>query len=432
MIGAVLYALAPYHFAIDLLERQAIGELSAYIWIPLILLSVVRLSKGEQAVAGLAVSYALLIMSHLPAALLFSMCLLPCLLIIKYYTSRQYLLSRTFLGIVIGIMLSAVYLLPAVLSQDYISSYKWWGPYLHYDRWFFLDGSASPNPELMSRLFKVLIASSLAFIPAWVIAYRYHSTRHRPLLAALLFLIAAVWFMMLPGSRFVWELVPVLKKVQFPWRIFLIADFAVAATVVLALQCLRGATARYLALVPAAAAGLFLAASAYISAGELSKQWEVLDDAYNQARIKYRIDIGRGPAEYIPSTAHLSRNTLLEALQSVDRVTVDPAAGEVRIAGWQARNIHLKVNLASGTDILVKQFYYPGWQAMLRQHNTRLPLEAAGEAGLIQIKAPPGRYDINLQLEPLWQEVAGTLVSALGLLALIVLLASHIAAHRAC
>jgi hypothetical protein len=159
--------------------------------------------------------------------------------------------------------------------------------------------------------------------------------------------------------------------------------------------------------------------------GEYLKQWDMLDDTDWQARLEYYIDIGRSPSEYIPSTVHLGRDNLLKTLKTVDRITVDSAAGEVSVVDWHARNIHLKIDLARGANILVKQFYYPGWQATLSQNDTQLPLEAAGDAGLIMLNAPPGRYDIKLILHPLWQEVAGTIVSVLGLLTVIVLLASR-------
>jgi hypothetical protein len=419
-IGAVLYALAPYHFAIDLLERQAIGEIAVYIWMPLILLSIARMAQGKGAVTGLAVSYALLLVSHLPCALLFSLLLPPYVLLIKYYTSRPRLISMSLAGITLGIMLAAVYLLPALLTQGNISSYKWWGPHFHYDRWFFLDGIEAPSPHFSLRLFGALSASTLAFIPAWIVAYRYHPVQHRPLLAALLFFFAAAWFMMLPGSRFVWELVPFLPKVQFPWRLMVIVDFAVAATLVLALQSLRDASARRLVLIPAAACVLFLAKSADLSAEDYAAQWKLLADADRQALLQTAIATGHGPKEYLPSRVQLQRDELMEAVRDLERVAIDPAAGEARVTRWQARDIRLEVSLNRETGLQVRQFHYPGWVATLDREEIRLPVEAAGPAGLLRLRVPPGHHHIHLQLQPLWREAAGVVISVTGLLLLII------------
>lgn len=97
IIGSILYALAPYHFAIDLLLRQAIGEITAYIWIPLILLSIDRMAMGKYSVTALALSYSLLVMTHLPTALFVSIFLLPYVTILQKYTSCPKLISKFFL-----------------------------------------------------------------------------------------------------------------------------------------------------------------------------------------------------------------------------------------------------------------------------------------------------------------------------------------------
>ena len=38
LLAAVLYVFLPYHFAVDLWQRQALGEVAAYLWMPVILL----------------------------------------------------------------------------------------------------------------------------------------------------------------------------------------------------------------------------------------------------------------------------------------------------------------------------------------------------------------------------------------------------------
>jgi len=73
LIGAVLYMSAPYHLAIDLYQRFFFAELWGFVWMPLVMLYArASMRGGAGALAGLAVSYALLIMTHLPTTLLFS------------------------------------------------------------------------------------------------------------------------------------------------------------------------------------------------------------------------------------------------------------------------------------------------------------------------------------------------------------------------
>ena len=44
------------------------------------------------------------------------------------------------------------------------------------------------------------------------------------------------WFLMTPLSSPLWQYLPVLHKVQFPWRVMVLQEFAVVTTVMLTLS----------------------------------------------------------------------------------------------------------------------------------------------------------------------------------------------------
>jgi uncharacterized membrane protein len=73
LAGALGYMLLPYHLEIDHLVRFAFAECWAFVWLPLVLACTHRCVQGDRrAVVPLAVSYALLVMTHPPSTLLFS------------------------------------------------------------------------------------------------------------------------------------------------------------------------------------------------------------------------------------------------------------------------------------------------------------------------------------------------------------------------
>src|SRR5262249_45493464 len=112
LFGALVYLLAPYHLAIDLYTRGALAEMWAFVWVPLVLLFIDRAAIGKRgAIAGLAVSYALLIFSHLPAPLIFP----PVALL---FAARQHVFPRAALAMALGGGLAAIYLVPAMFEQD--------------------------------------------------------------------------------------------------------------------------------------------------------------------------------------------------------------------------------------------------------------------------------------------------------------------------
>lgn len=66
LIGSIIYMILPYHWAIDFYWRFAFSEYWAFVWIPLVLYYTKKIvCRHKFAVLGLAISYALLSMTHL-------------------------------------------------------------------------------------------------------------------------------------------------------------------------------------------------------------------------------------------------------------------------------------------------------------------------------------------------------------------------------
>jgi len=417
--GAIVYMLLPYHFEINLWHRQAIAEFAAYIWMPLPLLFIDKLSKGERGLAGLALSYALLIFTHLPSALLLS----PFYAIYAGWSSRRSrspaLLAKFAVGIALGIAISGIYLLPALLTQEAIASRFWWMPYFHYDRWFFLDGVAEPNVEFGNRLFFVLLLTTALFSLLWLAAHLGRSgNRGRPedrtrelwLLCAF---IALAWFLMSPLSRLIWQWLPFLQKVQFPWRVAIAIDLAVAIIAVRAFDCSFGGGRR----LPSALAvsALALLGFAFVSGGWTTHRGL---DAYQSRPFlrerERRIERGRGAPEFFPTAVTLGPRRAVDAVASLRRIEFDRANGAVRVTRWAPRAIALDLNLSTPTELIVRQFFYPGWRARTTD-GTTLEIAPTAKTGLIAIAAPAGEYGLSLELARLPEEKFGAALSALGL-----------------
>src|SRR5262249_27623632 len=71
--GAVVYMGSPYHLVVDMYMRAALAEFWSFAWMPLVLyFTDGALRKKRYALIGLAVSYALLVTTHLLTTLMFS------------------------------------------------------------------------------------------------------------------------------------------------------------------------------------------------------------------------------------------------------------------------------------------------------------------------------------------------------------------------
>src|SRR5215831_9604427 len=114
LAGALAYLIVPYHLSIDLYTRATVPELWAFAWMPLILYFTARAiqTTAKSSIAGLAVSYGLLIATHLVATVLFTPVLLVYAAFLPRPGSRNSAFTRVALGIALGMGLAAAYVLP--------------------------------------------------------------------------------------------------------------------------------------------------------------------------------------------------------------------------------------------------------------------------------------------------------------------------------
>lgn len=208
-LGAALYMTLPYHL-IDFAMRGALAEFVAYAILPLVALSI-----RERRVSALAFSYALLILTHLPTALLASLFLVPPLAVAAAWSDRS-ALRPIAAGLLLGLMLAAPYLLPAILLQRYAAIATMMAvPALQASRWTIL----SPDPGIRDGLFMMDLMATAAGLPALLLALRGRDRWGWFVLAVLALALGVV-----PA---LWR-ISLLAKVQFPWRLFVIADFGIA------------------------------------------------------------------------------------------------------------------------------------------------------------------------------------------------------------
>jgi hypothetical protein len=407
-VGAMLYMVLPYHFEINLWLRQDIGELATYIWMPLALYYSEKLFDGEDAIAGLAVTYGLLMFSHLPSALLFSIAL-GCYVFALFCQRPSWRFLPLFAAaIVIGISLAGIYWVPALSSVHYVLIEKMWAPHYDFHHWFFPPDKPVPN-LFADRLFAVLCSTTAIFILCWLNAFRERRAIDIALMSRCLVLLCVAWFLMSPWSLIVWETVPALWKVQFPWRIAMVVDLATAIVVIFTIDRIY----RYrdgISILCATVALSLLLDSAGLYNARLADP--LAPDAQSLPRF---LVVGADAMEYRPRWVPDAINlTFLDAA----RLSYDKGKGRVTILGWRPRNISLDVSLRESTAITLRQFYFPNWRARI-DAGAVLSVQPDAETGLIQFLAPAGNYKLSLQLMPLSRESIGAALSGLALLILI-------------
>ena len=410
-IGAVVYMAAPYYVRTDLYRRAAVAEFWAFAWMPLILYFVVRLHQRRTpaALAGLAVSWGLLFASHLFTAMLFAPAPLLYAVLLARPRERAASLWAALSGMLLGAALSAAYLFPALTHEKYISAYRLiqTRPDYRFER-NFLFSNVAPT-EYLTQLswftaWTVMVAA--IFFVAALLAKRTRLRREATWWAAVA---GGSVLLMLPESRWLWKLLPLLSAVQFPSRFNTLLTVAAAALAAVALESLFSDWGWRKATVTGCA--LLLAAGWTIPMFRTMRYW------YSPVRQRLAVDY------LITAWAQWTNPKLV----SLFGIPVDAAApkvtaghGTARVLRWEPRSIEFQVDSPSQTPVTVKQFYFPGWTAALADGRP-LAVRPSSPEGLMAIEVPAGASDVRLRLAYGISESAGAVVSAITAAGLLLL-----------
>jgi hypothetical protein len=449
-IGAIAYMLMPYHFEIDLWRRVAFGEFSVYICMPLVLLFLQRTLRDTRYLPALALSYAGLVASHIPAAMLFSLFLGGYTLLLCYAQKSLRPVAYAAAGVVLGVGLAAIYLVPALAEQHYIAALRYFTPgyapphqlwnyeYFNYANWLFMDGRPERYNSFGTRIFHLLIGTTVVALLLIVAACEKDRLKKVRELSPWILGLAFVWFMVTPLSIPVWELFADLRKISFPWRSIMVADLATAMLFVIAFETVathrRAGSLLSLLLATALFAILLLSGERthpgqppYLKELAPFQKSATLDEFDRNFRAGYD-----ALEYYMPVWVEKSADEFRSTIAAIPNLAVISATGDASIVRWASRDILLRVRLDDDARLVVKQFYYPGWNAQIVGTGETLKLAPSAKTGLVELHAPRGSYDISLRLEPLWPERAGTALSLVSLLVLAILFLANIRnRHRA-
>ena len=221
-LTSIIYMGLPFYLAVDLYRRFAFAEYWSFVWMPLVLFFTIKIVKNSKInIIGLAISLALLIMTHLPTFIIF----FPVVIGYAFFVSNRKQWKMTFirlnLAIIIGVGLSAIYWLPAMTTQqsismdailtgmyDYKNNFLFTGPKVQYNEykyyWNYL--------ELLT-----IVSGGLAFT-GWKISRKFSAATLRQEVDYWMVISLLSIFMMLPLSEFIWDTLLVIQKIQFPAR----------------------------------------------------------------------------------------------------------------------------------------------------------------------------------------------------------------------
>lgn len=430
LVGAVVYAYVPFH-AYDVFYRGGLSQASAWFLPPLILWALPRAGR-RAGFATVALATAALVLTHNAFAYLFAPLLVAYLPVVVLREDRR-AAWRGGLALALGLGLSVFFWLPALYELRFVLSgrlsgawvFRYENNFLPLDQLFALPRNADPAlindwPARGLGLLPALVA------PAGLVGLR--DKRRRVEVALFAAVLGACLFLTLPAARPVWDALPPLQRVQFPWR--LVGPAALCAAF-LAGAATRAATRAVAARAPALAC---LPACALV----LLLLVPHLGWFYPHHCAPPGPATARGMIAWEQATATLGTTALGEFLplwverlpegspigpegevQRFDTAAL-PAGGELLEARYGATRVRLVVDAPAPFRARLLTFYYPGWRAWVDGEPVKVT--PSDPHGLITFDVPAGHHTVDVRFGETPLRRVADLLSLLSLLATAALL----------
>ncbi|HXD31643.1 MAG TPA: 6-pyruvoyl-tetrahydropterin synthase-related protein [Pyrinomonadaceae bacterium] len=383
MCAGVIYTLAPYHLN-ELYQASLLSEYAACSVLPFLFAFVERTCRRKSAadVAGLAASYALLVLTHLPLTVIGSLAVALYALLLVRRERCWSTLSRLTVGVVIGLAASAFFWATMLAELPWIKGNSAnQNIYYDYRANFLFSPSALTNRNTWYA--NLLALAVLGFLLPAVVLFK-RRTMNRFTLAVAVVTIASL-LMTTELSRPLWFVIPKLKEVQFPWRWLAITSLFGSILLAASLpvwQEIWRQKIRPLHLVPALAVvlSLFFVATQVIWDSEYLRQPE-----FNSLLVS-----SRGSAsfkDWMPRWADGSTQTFAPS------ELVKAGSRKVSVTNWEPEHRVFKIDAGPDTTALIRTFYYPLWTAKFgeRSISTR-----PGKDGALIVDVPAEATTISL------------------------------------
>jgi len=446
VLAAAVYTYFPYHLA-DGLLRGALAEHVAFLWPPLIFLSLLPTEHAASAPQRQAWRWTLhaltwsgLILTHHLTALMLAPVWAIAVIFLSGPSHRGRQVLNAGLAFVVALGLTAFYWLPVIaeasavkLGADPIST----GYRQHLLplgnlvsrslTYVYRLAAGQPLQHRLSLLMALLLlltvaagfgelsraASSRALLALWRPAAPAASSpapsRARLFIFAVVACLLSVALLTTPALPF-WQLAePLLARLQYPWRWLSLTAFA-SALVIGALPGLitRRPRAQVAVLLPVLALLLFsgLAVLPYTAlprgpADVTPEQMWAEDAANGQVGATWT-------AEFLPVAVTEQRWALGRAPTQPQAGPAPAAIPDIVLLPRGPLAYRLLLDSPQAQTIRLHAFYFPGWQ--VRVDGQRVLTGASGDLGLVTAQIPAGRHVVEMIFEAtLPRQVAGVL-----------------------
>jgi hypothetical protein len=402
LLASLIFAVNPY-LLIVAYKRANYADLLAAALFPLVVWGGIRMGYAPAKTAlPLTAAFASLWLSDLPAAVVASYALAGLLVLnaILYRSLRPLFFGA--LAILSAFGSIAFFLFPAAWERTWVSIAEAVRPEWAPENNFLFTHSNQPQYVAFNRgLSYVALFLVLATAIAAVLARRLRRDEAKAWLSLTL-LGAVSTFMMFPPSFILYEALPEMRYVEFPWR--WLSALCVAGAFLVA-AAISQARRRW---IPLTIAGLAIAVIGL--EGLHTVNWDkshylegLVADAHSTEGYPIRFGDWSNPLGSHPWK--LDRAAPLVAADG----STQPA--QTQIEQWRGQRKMFSVESAQPLLLKLRLLSYPAWQAKV--NGNAIPLQPEPERGQMMVPVPAGSSHVEIRFARTWDRTLGNIVSLL-------------------
>lgn len=427
-VSATLFLFTPYRIS-QLYVRAAFGEFLATSAIPLLFLGPWVVFKSRKpasiwwGVVWIAAGLFIVGTAHQPTLIMIAPVFILWIVLLFYQTQKNLRLGLAFIASLLGLCLSAFFLLPQIVEREYIHLPLQVQGYYDYHQhfvktsqlifspWGYGVSLPGPNDSMSFQMGAVnwlIILGSVAIVLVLGQKSRksYQTKKDSDIYSSfLIFFIGLTFFslfMTTEAALPVWESLSILSFLQYPWRFLALSTFSTSILAGLVLKYWidyhpKIPKKQAHTLLVSIVALIVIANFGYLSPkGYLPEQFLRLNDPNVISQIA-SVDplFGVNPG-YLPIWVK-------DSIPATFPQPLQVSSGSATLSGV-LNKITLKKFTAEVTKratVRINTHYFPGWVASVTQGSVKMDVtpDHQNSSGLMDLTLDPGSYTVSLRLE---------------------------------
>jgi hypothetical protein len=462
LIAALAFTYAPYHL-VQIYVRGALAEFLALAWFPWVLLAFVALwddpRPGRAAWAAMALGTLMLTHSQAPVMYVPFLAGFVLFKAVTYrppagsHSVRTRLKPLLWAGVafVLGGLLGSIFMVPLLLERRFIAELSWlhdtyyYGRHFVYPSQFFnpfwgfgysVEGTAD-GMSFQLGLLQVLGAAVGALAALSRSAYGTRRLPHRLDAIFLVVVSLVAVFAMTPAAKSVWDALPLVNLLQFPWRLLALTTVSLALLAGAGASWLRdsaqdyhpdpeettrsesfGSISPYVYVV-----GLVIVLASFpYTRPELVPIRPQDESPLNIIEFEAKHPDMRGMtrwSERLPVEADSPLPAQYLAGEPLARAAIVAGQGTVREQESSSASAFARVQADSPVRLRFYTHYFPGWRATVDGQPVEIQPDAPN--GLIGLDLPAGEHQVQLRFTATPVRSVGAALSIVALLIIAVL-----------